>query len=196
MTGSDHSQKKRKLIVVSAPSGAGKTTIVHFLIKQFPELEFSVSACSRPKRSNEKNGIDYYFLSIEDFKQKIEQKDFIEWEEVYPDQYYGTLKSELERIWSKGHPVIFDVDVLGGINIKHLYGKSCLAIFIMPPSMEELKKRLENRSTETEESLHKRLARAKKEMSYAKSFDVVIINDHLDKAQAEAEVRIREFLEN
>ncbi len=195
MTDSDYNKKKGKLIVVSAPSGAGKTTIVHYLMKQLPELEFSVSACSRKKRPNEKNGTDYYFLTVEAFKQKIEKKEFIEWEEVYPYQYYGTLKSELERIWDKGHPVIFDVDVLGGINIKKLYGKNCLALFIMPPSIEELKKRLVNRSTETEDSLKKRLERARREMSYANSFDVIIINDQLEKAQKQAEAEIREFLE-
>jgi guanylate kinase len=193
---SGYTQTRGKLIVVSAPSGAGKTTIVHYLMRKLPELEFSVSACSRAKRPNEKNGIDYYFLSIAEFKRKIENKEFIEWEEVYPDQFYGTLKSELERIWAKGHPVIFDVDVLGGINIKNLYGENCLAVFIMPPSIEELKKRLENRSTETEESLQKRLGKAKKEMTYAGSFDVVIINDKLEKAQKKAEAKIREFLEN
>ncbi len=194
MTKSNKTYKKAKLIVISAPSGAGKTTIVHYLLQQDLNLEFSISACSRTKRPNEKNKVDYYFLSTAEFKQNIEQNEFIEWEEVYPDQYYGTLKSELQRIWSKGHPVIFDVDVIGGINIKNLYKDKCLAIFIKPPSLEVLRKRLENRSTESEESLKKRVARAKKEMDYADKFDIIIVNDQLEKAQKETEDAIRKFI--
>ncbi len=194
MTTPDKTYNKGQLIVISAPSGAGKTTIVHYLLQQDLNLEFSISACSRVKRPNERNRVDYYFLSTAEFKQNIEQNEFVEWEEVYPDQYYGTLKSELHRIWSKGNPVIFDIDVIGGINIKKLYKKNCLSIFIMPPSLEELRKRLKNRSTESEESLKKRVARAKKEMDYADKFDITIVNDQLEKAQSEAEDAIRKFL--
>ncbi len=196
MTSSNNTYNKDKLIVISAPSGAGKTTIVHYLLQQNLNLEFSVSACSRAKRPNEKDKVDYYFFNTDEFRKKIEQNEFVEWEEVYPDQYYGTLKSELQRIWSKGHLVIFDVDVIGGINIKKLYKEKCLAIFIMPPSVEELKKRLKNRSTESDESLKKRVARAKKEMDYANKFDIIIINDQLEKAQSETEAVIRKFLKD
>ncbi len=183
-------------MVISAPSGAGKTTIVHYLLQQDLDLEFSISACSRIKRPNEKDKVDYYFLNKDEFRKKIEQNEFVEWEEVYPDQYYGTLKSELQRIWSKGYLVIFDVDVIGGINIKKLYQDKCLAIFIMPPTIQELEKRLKNRSTESEESLKKRIARAKKEMDYANKFDIIIINDQLEKAQNETEAVIRKFLKD
>ena len=196
MTSSNNTYNKDKLIVVSAPSGAGKTTIVHYLLQQSLNLEFSISACSRAKRPNEKDKVDYYFLNTDEFRKKIEQNEFVEWEEVYPDQYYGTLKSELQRIWSKGHLVIFDVDVIGGINIKKFFKENCLAIFIMPPSVEELKKRLKNRSTESDESLKKRVARAKKEMDYANKFDIIIINDQLEKAQSETEAVIRKFLKD
>ena len=196
MTSSNNTYNKDKLIVISAPSGAGKTTIVHYLLQQNLNLEFSVSACSRAKRPNEKDKVDYYFFNIDEFRKKIEQNEFVEWEEVYPDQYYGTLKSELQRIWSKGHLVIFDVDVIGGINIKKLFKENCLAIFIMPPSVEELKNRLKNRSTESDESLKKRVARAKKEMDYANKFDIIIINDQLEKAQSETEAVIRKFLKD
>ncbi len=196
MTSSNNPYNKDKLIVISAPSGAGKTTIVHYLLQQDLDLEFSISACSRIKRPNEKDKVDYYFLNKDEFRKKIEQNEFVEWEEVYPDQYYGTLKSELQRIWSKGHLVIFDVDVIGGINIKKLYQDKCLAIFIMPPTIQELEKRLKNRSTESEESLKKRIARAKKEMDYANKFDIIIINDQLEKAQNETEAVIRKFLKD
>ncbi len=196
MTSSNNPYNKDKLIVISAPSGAGKTTIVHYLLQQDLDLEFSISACSRIKRPNEKDKVDYYFLNKDEFRKKIEQNEFVEWEEVYPDQYYGTLKSELQRIWSKGYLVIFDVDVIGGINIKKLYQDKCLAIFIMPPTIQELEKRLKNRSTESEESLKKRIARAKKEMDYANKFDIIIINDQLEKAQNETEAVIRKFLKD
>ncbi|HNS30179.1 MAG TPA: guanylate kinase, partial [Tenuifilaceae bacterium] len=134
-----------KLFIFSAPSGSGKTTIVKRLLGQIPELEFSISACSRPKREGEVNGRDYHFLSVDEFKKRIEADEFVEWEEVYPGSFYGTLKSEVERIWQKGHHVVFDVDVKGGLNIKRLYGHRALAIFVMPPSIEELQKRLELR---------------------------------------------------
>ena len=175
-----------KLIVISAPSGAGKTSIVHYLLKNMPELDFSVSACSREKRENEIHGEDYYFLGVEGFKSKISEDAFLEWEEVYENQYYGTLNSELERIWGKGNTVIFDVDVEGGINIKKQYPSDCLAIFIMPPSLEILKERLQNRGSESTESLEKRLAKAKEEIARSEEFDKVILNDNLALACKEA----------
>lgn len=186
--------KTGKMIIVSAPSGAGKTTIVRALLEKFPKLEFSVSACSRAKRKGEVNGKDYYFLSPEEFKMKIENDEFVEWEEVYNGSYYGTLKSELERIWSKGNHVIFDVDVVGGLNIKKQYPEHSLAVFVMPPDMETLKKRLENRGTENPESLKKRLEKAEYEMSFANKFDHVLINDDIDRAKNEAYNIIEKFL--
>jgi len=184
-----------RLIIVSAPSGAGKTTIVKGILDTGLNLEFSVSACSRPKRPNEENGKDYYFLTVEEFERKILRNEFIEWEEVYKDHYYGTLKSEVERIWNKGNHVIFDVDVEGGLNIKKIYKDIALAIFIMPPSVEELDKRLRSRSTEKEEDLHTRISKAKHELTYAFSFDKIILNDDLEKAKQETEEVIKEFLE-
>ncbi len=186
---------KGKLIVISAPSGAGKTTIVHYLLNAGLHLEFSVSACSRPKRPNEENGVDYHFFSVEEFKSKIEQGEFIEWEEVYPDFYYGTLHSETERIWAKGNHVIFDVDVVGGLNLKKKFPKETLAIFIMPPSIEELEKRLKTRSTDPDDEIRKRVQKSKEELEFASGFDLVVINDELEKAKREAENHIRKFLE-
>ena len=148
-----------KLIVFSAPSGAGKTTIVHHLLNQNLGLEFSISACSRSKRKNEINGKDYYFLSTEEFKHKISNNEFVEWEEVYHDNFYGTLKAELERIWNNGHHVIFDVDVIGGLNIKNSYPKETLAIFVQPPSVEELRSRLYKRSTDSQQNIEKRISK-------------------------------------
>lgn len=186
--------KAGKLIIFSAPSGAGKTTIVKEMLKQFPELEFSITATTRAKRPNEINGVDYYFISPDDFKMKIQTNEFIEWEEVYKDQYYGTLKSELKRIFSNNHHVVFDIDVYGGLNIKKQYNDQALAIFIKPPSLEVLETRLKNRSTETEESLQKRINKAVHEMSFASSFDYTIINDNLEKAIEEAQVLLSDFL--
>ncbi|RMG75925.1 MAG: guanylate kinase [Bacteroidetes bacterium] len=186
--------KKGKCIIISAPSGAGKTTIVHHLLKIFPELEFSVSATSRPRRANEQNGKDYYFLSPEEFKKRIENNEFIEWEEVYPNQYYGTLKSEIERIWNEGKHVIFDVDVVGGLNLKKIFKDRALAIFIMPPSMEVLEERLRQRKTEAEEKIKMRLNKAKEEIAKAKEFDKIVVNDNLSHAVADAEKFIRNFL--
>jgi guanylate kinase len=183
-----------KLIVFSAPSGAGKTTIVHHLLNQNTGLEFSISACSRSKRRNEINGKDYYFLSTEEFKQKINNNEFVEWEEVYPDHFYGTLKAELERIWNNGHHVIFDVDVVGGLNIKNSYPKETLAIFVQPPSIEELRSRLYKRSTDSHQNIEERISKAEKELSYSKKFDIIIINDKLEDAINEAEIKVREFL--
>ena len=183
-----------KLIVISAPSGAGKTSIVHNLLKNTPELSFSVSACSREKRENEIDGTDYHFVGIEAFKQKIKEGAFLEWEEVYHNQYYGTLKSELERIWDKGKTVIFDVDVIGGLNIKKQFPSECLSIFIMPPSIEILRKRLSGRGSESEESLGKRLGKAKEEIANNHKFDVVILNDDFATACAETKEVITNFI--
>ncbi len=185
---------EEKALIFSAPSGAGKTTIVGHLLTVFNTLEFSISACSRQKREGETNGKDYYFLSPEEFKCKIEKDEFVEWEEVYKDLYYGTLKSELNRIWAKGNTIVFDVDVLGGINLKKKLGDKALSVFVMPPSIEELKNRLEKRGTESPESLKKRIDRAVEEISKAPQFDIVIENDSLEKAFAESEKRVGEFL--
>ncbi len=186
---------KGKLIVFSAPSGSGKTTIVRELLKDKRfNAEFSISAATREKRPSEIDGKDYYFLSAEEFKRKIENNEFAEWEEVYENQFYGTLKSEIERITEKGNNVIFDIDVAGGLSIKKLYKDDCLTVFIMPPSIEELKRRLLKRGTETEESLKKRLAKAEKEMLYADKFDKVIINDILEDAINEAKAVVSEFI--
>ena len=182
----------RKVIAISAPSGAGKTSIVHFLLKSIDRLSFSVSACSRERRYNEIDGEDYHFLSVEQFKAKIRDNEFLEWEEVYPNQYYGTLKSEAERIWGEGKVIIFDVDVEGGVSIKKKYLKS---IFIMPPSIEILKKRLQNRGSETTESLAKRLAKAKQEIIKSNEFDKVIWNHDLNLACEEAKELIKKYIE-
>ncbi len=184
-----------KLLIFSAPSGSGKTTIVHHLIntKKF-NLEFSVSATSREARVHEVHGKDYYFLSPEDFKNKIDKNEFIEWEEVYTNNFYGTLKSEIERIWEKGNSVIFDVDVIGGLNIKKQFGDKALAIFVQPPSVEELKKRLTERGTESEEKIKQRLDKAEYELDFASKFDVVLVNDNLEQAKQEAEKLLNDFL--
>jgi len=183
-----------KLIIFSAPSGAGKTTIVHELLKSRNDLAFSVSACSRPKRVGETDGVDYYFMSAYDFRNKISNSEFLEWQEVYENSYYGTLHSEVERIWASGKHVIFDVDVVGGLNIKR-YGKdNALAIFIMPPSVDELEERLNKRSSETEETLRKRINKAHYELTFAHQFDKIIVNDKLHDAVAEAKKIVEEFL--
>lgn len=183
-----------KLIVISAPSGAGKTSIVHYLLNELPNLCFSISATSRVKRNNEFDGKDYHFLGVEQFKQKIKEDAFLEWEEVYDNQYYGTLKSEIDRIWNIEKTVIFDVDVAGGINIKKQYPSECLSIFIMPPSIEVLKERLNNRGSESEESLAKRLEKAEEEISQNQKFDMVILNDDLQTACTETKEVIINFI--
>lgn len=185
---------KGKLIIFSAPSGAGKTTIVKHLLQQNFDLEFSISATSRKARHTEINAKDYYFLSDEEFQQKIATEDFLEWEEVYKGTSYGTLKSEVERIRDLGKNVIFDVDVVGGLNIKKYYGDEALAIFVQPPSVEELRNRLTGRSTETEDKIQMRIAKAEHELSFAKDFDVVIVNDKLEKAFEDSENILSEFL--
>ncbi|NMD00440.1 MAG: guanylate kinase [Bacteroidales bacterium] len=183
-----------KVVIISAPSGAGKTTIVKNLLEQFPQLEFSVSACSRPQREGEKNGIDYYFISVQEFQQKINENKFIEWEEVYPNRYYGTLKEEIERIWNKNHIVLFDVDVKGGINLKKIFQNNAISIFISPPSIEILKERLINRGTENEESLKMRVEKAAYEMTFAKQFDYIVVNDNLSIAIEEIKEIVKSYI--
>lgn len=185
---------KGKLIIFSAPSGAGKTTIVKHLLKRGFDLEFSISATSREPRHTETHGKDYYFLSGEEFLAKVENDEFLEWEEVYKGTSYGTLKSEVERIREQGKNVVFDVDVVGGLNIKRYYGDEALAVFVQPPSVEELRKRLVGRSTDSEEKIAMRVAKAEHELSFAPQFDVVIINDKLEEAFVEAEQIIADFL--
>ena len=185
---------KGKLIIFSAPSGAGKTTIVQHLLKVFPQLEFSVSACSRPIRVDETNGVDYYFVSVDKFKQKIKDDEFVEWEEVYKDNFYGTLKAEIERIWKKGKHVIFDLDVVGGLNLKKQFGNRALSVFVMPPSIEHLEMRLKSRETETPESIARRIGKAENELKTAKQFDKVVLNDKLEHAFVEAEKIVSEFI--
>lgn len=186
---------KNKAVIFSAPSGAGKTTIVHHLLGVFDELAFSISACSRPRRHNERKGKDYHFLSIEDFKSKISNDEFVEWEEVYKDNFYGTLKAEVERIWAEGKTVIFDVDVVGGLNLKKYFGDNGLAIFVKPPSVKHLENRLRTRETETEASIARRIGKAEQELKTAHNFDYVLLNDNLEVAFAEAEKVIKTFIE-
>jgi guanylate kinase len=184
----------RKLIVISAPSGAGKTSIVHYLLKNMPELAFSVSACSREKRDDEVHGGDYFFLGVEGFKNKIAENAFLEWEQVYENQYYGTLTSEIERIWSEGKAAIFDVDVEGGLNIKKQYLTECLSIFIMPPSLEVLRGRLIARGSESDESLQKRLDKAEEEIAKNQEFDSIILNDDFETACEQTKKVITNFI--
>lgn len=185
---------KGKLIIFSAPSGAGKTTIVRHLLEKGFDLEFSISATSREARHTETHGKDYYFLSPEDFAKKVENDEFLEWEEVYKGTSYGTLKSEVERIRNNGKNVIFDVDVIGGLNIKKYFGDEALAVFVQPPSVEELRKRLTARSTESDDKIAMRVAKAEHELSFAPQFDVIIVNDDLEKAFEEAEKVLVDFL--
>jgi guanylate kinase len=183
-----------KLIIFSAPSGAGKTSIVRALLDRVPELAFSVSACSRPMRPGEVHGRDYYFLTHEEFRSRIDNGDFLEWEEVYAGNYYGTLRSELDRIWEAGKHVLFDVDVVGGLNIKNQFPANSLAFFVMPPSLAILKSRLQLRGTETPESLERRIGKAEQEMISADRFDKILVNDVLETAVCEAEEMIRHFI--
>jgi guanylate kinase len=186
--------KAGKCIIFSAPSGAGKTTIVHRLLNEINSLEFSVSACSRLARPNEKNGEDYYFFGVEEFQKKINEQAFVEWEEVYPNNFYGTLKSEIERIWSHNKVVVFDVDVVGGLNLKHFFGSNALAVFVQPPSVEVLEERLRSRKTESEEKIHMRISKATFEINRAKEFDYILVNNNLDVAVAEIKERIIQFI--
>lgn len=187
---------KNKILIFSAPSGSGKTTIVNRLLSEgILDAEFSVSATSRAPRKGETHGKEYYFLSPEEFRRRIEMEEFLEWEQVYADTYYGTPRSELARIWEVGRVVVLDVDVVGGLNIKKMYPKEALAIFIMPPSIEELRARLEGRGTETPDKVDMRIAKAEREISFSKDFDVVIVNDDLEKAVEEARRTVLAFLE-
>jgi guanylate kinase len=183
-----------KLVIISAPSGAGKTTIVKHLLDYGLNLSFSVSATTRPLRGKETDGTDYFFLTVSEFKKKIENNEFVEWEEVYTDLLYGTLNYELERIWANGNHVLFDVDVKGGINLKKKFGKNAIALFIMPPSIEELENRLVKRGTDSPEKIRMRVEKAREELKLANQFDAVITNLQLDKAKAEAVKIVSDFL--
>ena len=185
---------EEKLIIFSAPSGSGKTTIVRHLLAKYSNLGFSISACTRDRRGrNEVHGKDYYFLTPEDFKTRIDNNEFVEWEEVYPGGYYGTLKSEIERLWASGKHVVFDVDVKGGLKLKEYFQERALAIFVKAPSEEAIKERLMSRGTETEDSLSKRLFKVKFEMSFQDKFDVILVNDDLEAALAKAEELVEDF---
>ena len=184
-----------KLIIFSAPSGSGKSTIINYLLTQNLNLSFSISATSRAPRGTEQNGVEYFFLTPEEFKQRIANNEFLEYEEVYKDRFYGTLKAQVEKQLAAGQNVIFDVDVVGGCNIKKFYGDRALSVFIQPPSLEELRKRLTGRGTDAPEVIESRLAKATFELSYAEKFDVVIVNDNLEKAQTEALKTIRDFIQ-
>ena len=183
-----------KLIIFSAPSGSGKSTIVRHLLRRDVPIEFSVSATNRAPRGREENGVDYYFLSSEEFKSKINSKAFLEWEEVYPDRYYGTLNAEVDRIWANGKQVVFDIDVEGGLNLKKQFGEQALSVFIKAPSLDVLKERLMARNTEDQENLNMRLDKAKSEIAYAKYFDLVIVNDDLEIAQEQAYQKVMDFI--
>lgn len=184
-----------KLIIITAPSGSGKTTIAQYLLAQHSKLEFSISATTRAKRPNEVDGKDYYFLTNEVFKQKIDNGEFVEYEEVYPGTYYGTLRSEIERIWAKGNHVVFDVDVVGSKNLKEMYGDDALLMFIRLPDFETLENRLRARSTETDEQLNTRLNKARLEMEYEQYADITVLNDELIKAQSFALQVVNEFID-
>lgn len=183
-----------KIIIITAPSGAGKTSITKYLLNKYPNLAFSISAATRSARGEEKNGVDYYFMSPAEFQQKIQQQAFVEWEMVYEGKYYGTLKSELERIWSKGQTPVLDIDVKGAIHVQQQFPRQSLSMFIEPPSVDELKKRLESRGTESAESLAARLNKAAYEISFKDHFDISILNYDLNKACREAEEAIIAFL--
>ncbi|MDY6277320.1 MAG: guanylate kinase [Bacteroidales bacterium] len=189
-----NSLSKDKVLIFSAPSGSGKSTIVNHILGLHPEIEFSVSATSRQPRGQEQDGVEYYFLTVEEFRRRIEADMFVEYEQVYEGRYYGTLKSEVQRIWDKGHVIIFDVDVKGGVNLKKYFGDKALSVFIQAPSVEELHRRLVARKTDTPEAIAERVAKAAEEMTYAPKFDVVLVNDKLDVAYAEAEALVDNFL--
>lgn len=189
------SAKNEKLVVFSAPSGSGKTTIVHHLVKKFPNLGFSISACTRDKRGRkEENGKDYHFLTPENFRKRIENQEFVEWEEVYEGAFYGTLKSEIDRIWSEGKIAIFDVDVKGGLSLKEYYKEKALTIFVKVPSIEDLKHRLSGRGTDSEDSISRRLFKVQFEMGFQDQFDVILLNDDLEKTLKKAEQLVSDFI--
>ena len=183
-----------KLIIISAPSGAGKTTIVRHLLDSGLNVSFSVSATTRHKRGAEQHGVDYFFMSVEEFKKLIDNHELVEWEEVYKDHYYGTMKSELEKMWNAGKCVLFDVDVVGGLNLKNIFGNNALAIFIMPPSLAELEKRLFNRGSDTNDKIKMRVDKAEEEIMLAEKFDKIIINNNLEKAKIEAFNLVSDFI--
>ncbi|MBO4434676.1 MAG: guanylate kinase [Bacteroidales bacterium] len=183
-----------KVLIFSAPSGSGKSTIVNHLLPLHPEMEFSVSATSRPPRGEEKDGVEYYFLDVDDFRARIKADEFVEYEQVYEGRFYGTLKSEVQRIWAKGHVIVFDVDVKGGVSLKKYFGDSALSVFIQAPSVEELRRRLIARATDSMEAIEERVAKAAEEMTYAPKFDRILINDNLQDAFARAEEMVDEFL--
>jgi guanylate kinase len=183
-----------KCILFCGPSGSGKTTLVHYLLRTYPQLSFSVSATTRPKRDKETDGVDYHFLSVDEFKKRIAGNEFLEWEEVYKDRFYGTLKSEVERSAQIGKVLLFDVDVEGGLNIKKHLNEKLLTVFVKPPSLDELHRRLAQRQTETPQSLQARIKKSDKEMEYANRFDHVIINDDLEKAKQKAQKLVEDFL--
>jgi guanylate kinase len=187
---------QEKLVIISAPSGAGKSTIVNAVLPDFPQLKFSISATSRGPRGVEKHGAHYYFFTPEEFKEAIAQDKFLEWEEVYPNQFYGSLKSEVQRLWNEGNAVIFDIDVMGGLNLKRQFGNKAISIFIQPPSEEALEERLRKRGTDSEEKIAVRLAKAKEELSHASQFDYVVVNDQLESATDEVRNLIANFLEH
>ncbi len=184
-----------KLIILSAPSGAGKSTIIEHLLNKDFKLEFSISACTRKPRGKEKHGVEYYFLTPEDFKNRISKNEFLEWEEVYEDHFYGTLKSEIDRIFTKGNNVIFDIDIAGGLNIKKQYGEKAISIFIMPPSVKELENRLLKRGTDSKENIKKRIDKAKFEISFANKFDITIVNENIKDAVTQTEKSLSNFLD-
>jgi guanylate kinase len=186
--------QKGKLIVFSAPSGSGKTTLVHHLLKQNLPLGFSISATSREPRGKEQEGVDYYFLSPDDFRKKILSNEFVEYEEVYPNTYYGTMVSEIERLWQQDQHILFDIDVVGGLNIKEKYPENTLSIFVQPPSINELEERLLKRGTDSEKKIRERLAKAEQELTYASKFDAILINEHLEVAKKEVVQMVSNFI--
>ena len=183
-----------KVLIFSAPSGSGKSTIVNHILSLHPEVEFSVSATSRAPRGSEVHGVEYYFLSEDEFREKIARDEFVEYEEVYAGSFYGTLKEEVKRIWAKDHVIIFDVDVKGGVNLKKYFGDKALSVFIQAPSIEERRRRLEKRGTDSPEAIDRRVAKAEEEMTYAPLFDRVLVNDDLETAFKEAEEMVDQFL--
>jgi guanylate kinase len=183
-----------RIIIITAPSGAGKTSITHYLLKTIPQISFSVSAATRQPREFEKDKVDYYFISLQEFQQKIQHNEFVEWEMVYDGKYYGTLKSELQRIWDMKKIPLLDIDIKGAIHVQQQYPQNCLTIFVEPPSVDELKKRLLSRGTETEESLQARVSKASYEISFKYGFNKVIVNDQLERACKEAEEIVKEFI--
>jgi guanylate kinase len=187
---------QEKLVIISAPSGAGKSTLVGRVLPEISNLEFSISATSRKPRGEEKHGEHYYFLTPDEFRNAVNEDAFIEWEEVYPDNFYGSLKSEVERLWKNGKAVIFDIDVIGGLNLKKQFGDKALALFVQPPSVAELENRLRGRGTDSEDKIQTRLGKAKEELSRAPEFDAVVINDDLDKATKEVKTLVDTFLKS